>query len=195
MQPVRENNGKPYGNPVPKYWTATGPYNQIYYGRGHVQLTWDYNYQKGETRLSTVYSVAQPIYQNADLMLDPNTSALILYDGMSSGWFTGVGLPKYFNSTVEDPVNARRIVNGTDQASLIAGYYTKFKAAIAQAPAPAPVPTPPAPTPPAPPAPEPAPPIAAATITITIDSDQPVHFTINAGPNVTWSTGSPAAIS
>ncbi len=44
---VRENNGKPYGNPVPKYWTATGPYNQIYYGRGHVQLTWDYNYQKG----------------------------------------------------------------------------------------------------------------------------------------------------
>ncbi len=41
-------------------------------------------------------------------MLDPNTSALILYDGMSNGWFTGVGLPKYFNSTVEDPVNARR---------------------------------------------------------------------------------------
>jgi putative chitinase len=49
---------------------------------------------------------------------------------MIYGWFTGVGLPKYFNSTTEDPINARRIVNGTDRASTIAGYYWKFKKAL-----------------------------------------------------------------
>jgi putative chitinase len=68
-------------------------------------------------------------------MLHPQTSALVSYDGMIHGWFTGVGLPKYFNATVEDPRNARRIVNGTDKMDLIAGYYHKFKAALKQIPA------------------------------------------------------------
>ena len=66
--------------------------------------------------------------------MDAETSALVSYDGMIYGWFTGVGLPKYLSKAkgIEDPVNARRIVNGTDKASTIAGYYWKFKAALKQ---------------------------------------------------------------
>ena len=74
-------------------------------------------------------------------MLHPQTSALVSYDGMIHGWFTGVGLPKYLSKSkgIEDPVNARRIVNGTDKADLIAGYYWKFKKALKQIPAAAPM--------------------------------------------------------
>ena len=171
MKPVAENGGKAYGNPPKSYWNPTGPYNKAYYGRGHVQLTWDTNYQKGQQQLLTNYGVDAPLYPQPELMLDDQPSALVLYDGMSVGWFTGVGLPKYFNATVEDPVNARRIVNGTDQAQTIAGYYTKFKAAIATAPTPEPSPEPePEPTP------EPIYP------TVTISSDIPVW--IKLGDNV-----------
>lgn len=143
MKPVAENGGKAYGNPPKSYWNKTGPYNQAYYGRGHVQLTWDTNYQLGQNRLRDIYKLSVPIYEKADLMLEDEPSALILYDGMSAGWFTGVGLPKYFNATVDDPVNARKIVNGTDQASTIAGYYQKFKASIITEPEPEPEPVPP----------------------------------------------------
>jgi hypothetical protein len=53
---------------------------------------------------------------------------------MIYGWFTGVGLPKYFDAArgIEDAYNARKIVNALDKASTIQGYYTKFKAALVQ---------------------------------------------------------------
>jgi hypothetical protein len=171
MIPVKENNGKPYGNPPGKYWTATGPYNNVYYGRGHVQLTWDTNYQKAQAQLLKDYNLTVPLYQYPDQMLQDVPSALVLYDGMSVGWFTGVGLPKYFNSTTEDPINARKIVNGTDKASTIASYYTKFKPALVKV-------TDPAPTPPPTPTPEPTPPVA-TTGTINIVASGAVIVTVN----------------
>ena len=59
------------------------------------------------------------------------TSALVLYDGMIFGWFTGVGLPEYFSFEKEDPFHARQIVNAPRyKADLIAGYYDKFKDAL-----------------------------------------------------------------
>ena len=133
MQPIEEygkGSGKSYGQP-------TGPYNQCYYGRGHVQLTWDTNYKNGQQYIKDRYGKEVSIYPDASNMLDPETSALISYDGMVYGWFTGVGLPKYLSKSkgIEDPVNARRIVNGTDCAQQIAGYYWKFKAALKQIPA------------------------------------------------------------
>jgi putative chitinase len=130
MNPIEEygkGSGKSYGQPA-------GPYNQKYYGRGHVQLTWETNYKNGQKYLKERYNIDHTIYPEAHKMLEPQVSALISYDGMIHGWFTGVGLPKYFNATVEDPVNARRIVNGTDCADKIAGYYKKFKPALKQVP-------------------------------------------------------------
>jgi putative chitinase len=131
MQPIEEygkGSGKSYGQPA-------GPHGQKYYGRGHVQLTWEENYKKGQQFLKDRYNVDADIHPNAHKMLHNETSALVSYDGMIHGWFTGVGLPTYFNSTVEDPKNARRIVNGTDKADLIAGYYWKFKTALKKVPA------------------------------------------------------------
>jgi hypothetical protein len=65
-------------------------------------------------------------------MLEDETSALVLFDGMIGGWFTGVGLPKFFDHAkkIEDAYNARKIVNALDKAETIKGYYTKFKAAL-----------------------------------------------------------------
>jgi hypothetical protein len=139
MVPVEEvGKGKGYS-----YGKPTGPYNKAYYGRGHVQLTWEDNYKKGQDQLQKNYGLDVQLWPKPELMLEDRPSALVLYDGMTIGWFTGVGLPKYFNATTEDPVNARRIVNGTDQAQTIAGYYQKFKAAIVTAaPAPKPEPSP-----------------------------------------------------
>jgi putative chitinase len=128
MQPIEEYGkgaGHSYGEPA-------GPHNQCYYGRGHVQLTWEDNYKNGQQYCKDRYGVDVTIYPDASGMLDSQTSALVSYDGMVHGWFTGVGLPKYLSKSkgIEDPVNARRIVNGTDKADLIAGYYWKFKAAL-----------------------------------------------------------------
>jgi putative chitinase len=127
MRPIEEYGqgaGQPYGEPA-------GRFDQAYYGRGHVQLTWEDNYQKGETFLAERYGVAVPMLRYPHRMLEDEPSALVLYDGMINGWFTGAGLPAFFNDAEEDPYNARKIVNGLDQADLIEGYYWKFKDAVA----------------------------------------------------------------
>lgn len=120
MKPVEEYGhgaGHPYGEPDPE----TG---KTYYGRGYVQLTWKANYQK-MAALTGADLVHQP-----ELALDPKLAALIMFDGMKGGMFTGVGLPRYFSATVDDPVNARRIINGTDHASDIAGIHAGFLEAL-----------------------------------------------------------------
>lgn len=126
MEPIEEygkGGDASYANPV-------GPYNQCYYGRGFVQLTWENNYIKGEQILADKYDYACPMHRYPHRMLEHEPAALILYDGSIDGWFTGVGLPDYFNATEEDAYNARRVINGTDKADLIAGYYWSFKKAL-----------------------------------------------------------------
>lgn len=120
MQPIEEYGhgaGKPYGVPDP----VTG---QTYYGRGLVQLTWKENYQKFADILTI------PLVTDAARALNPEYAAGIMFHGMQHGTFTGVGLPRYFSDTVDDPVNARRIINGTDHASDIAAIHTAFLGAL-----------------------------------------------------------------
>ena len=126
MRPIEEygqGSGKSYGAPA-------GDYGQCYYGRGYVQLTWLENYQKAEQILANTYDLKTPCVEYPHRMLEDEPSALILFDGSINGWFTGVGLPQYFNASEEDPVNARQVINGLDKADLIAGYYADFKAAL-----------------------------------------------------------------
>ena len=122
MQPIAEygkGKGKPYGQP-------DGPYNQVYYGRGFVQLTWYDNYDKQDKKLK----LNGQLVKTADTALDLQIATQIIFGGMADGDFTGVGLPKYINDQQTDFYNARKIVNGLDQASTIQGYAVKFLNAI-----------------------------------------------------------------
>ncbi|MGO9135749.1 MAG: hypothetical protein ACLP8A_17080 [Methylovirgula sp.] len=123
LLPIREageGRGKPYGMRDP----ASG---QIYYGRGYVQTTWKANYDKLK-RLLDVDLVAHP-----DLLLEPRYAAPALFIAMERGLYTGRTLPDYFNAQTEDPLHARRIVNGLDRAEEIATRYWAFKRALAAA--------------------------------------------------------------
>ena len=126
LKPIAEygkGKGMKYGTPDPK----TG---QTYYGRGLVQLTWDYNYQKAESLIKDEKGNNVPFYANADLALDPVYAMEICVNGMTDGWFTGKKLSDYLTGTITDYVNARRIINGTDKASTIASYAEEVEFAI-----------------------------------------------------------------
>ena len=85
-----------------------------FYGRGFVQLTWEYNYRK--------YSdiVGLNLVKNPDLAMRPDVSLFILIDGMKRGVFTGKKLSDYFSSSYCNEVQARRIINGNDRAEKVA---------------------------------------------------------------------------
>jgi len=93
-------------------------------GRGFVQLTGRYNYIKVSNKLG-VDLVGEP-----DKALELPIATKIMFQGMEEGWFTGKRLNNYFNDEKTDYVNVRRIINGLDKASLIAGYARKFYEAI-----------------------------------------------------------------
>lgn len=95
-----------------------------YYGRGFVQITWDYNYKALGKRLGV------DLYGNPDLALERPVAAEILVVGMKEGLFTGKRLSNYFTTDNTDFEGARKIINGTDQAKRIAGYADKFYLAL-----------------------------------------------------------------
>lgn len=127
MQPIEEyGKGKkrPYGSNIRmngrRYWDT----GAIFYGRGFVQLTWYENYDKAGKKLGI------DLLHYPQLALDLNIATQIMFLGMQEGWFTGKKLTDYFNEDKEDWYNARRIINGTDRAQLIADYALKFYAAL-----------------------------------------------------------------
>lgn len=97
-----------------------------FYGRGFVQLTWDYNYRK--------YSdiVGLNLIENPDLAMRPDVSLFILVDGMKRGVFTSKKLSDYFTSSCCDWVSARRIINGTVRAEEVAGLAKAWRSRLGQ---------------------------------------------------------------
>lgn len=138
MVPVREGfatsdaaarrilKNREYAKPDPE----TG---HAYYGRGLEQLTYRVNYERVGKLLGL------DLVNNPDMMLQPDVAIRSLLLGMTNGLYTGKKLADYFTGSKADPVGARRIVNGTDRAGLIAGYYHAFLAAITAANAEEPV--------------------------------------------------------
>ena len=113
MQPIAE-----YGHGAHRaYGAPAGPWHQAYYGRGDVQLTWEANYAHASDRLSArgLLKSGEDLREKPDLALRPDIAAAILIFGMEEGWFTGKRLADYFHGATEDPVGARRIINGTDK--------------------------------------------------------------------------------
>lgn len=124
LRPIAEygkGRGRDYGRPGRNR-------GQIAYGRGDVQLTWDANYERADRELG----LNGRLIDNYELALDPVISSKILVAGMTGGWFTGKSLNDYLPAiaTRAQFVFARRIVNGTDKADLIAGYAMTFQQAL-----------------------------------------------------------------
>ena len=93
-------------------------------GRGYVQITGRSNYQYWTDRLGI------DLVGNPELAENPDIAAEILVYGMRDGTFTGVRLDSYINNSGIDFFNARRIVNGTDRAALIADYANNYYNAL-----------------------------------------------------------------
>src|SRR3990167_8391318 len=121
MQPIRE-----YGRGKGRKYGVKGKHGQVAYGRGYVQLTWDYNYEKADKELG----LNGALTRNYELALRPDIAAQIMFEGMIEGWFTGKKLGTYFTDAKADWKNARRIINGLDKADLIAGYGRAFLDAL-----------------------------------------------------------------
>ena len=141
MQPIHEFGGNAYffrqydkDSPIParrlvakRLGNTQAGDGVLFHGRGNVQLTGRSNY----TAMGKAFDV--DLTANAvaaDRALEPELAAKIMFKGMEDGIFTGKGFATFFSPTKEDWVNARKIINGLDQADAIAGYAKKFYAAI-----------------------------------------------------------------
>ena len=97
-----------------------------YRGRGYIQLTWKNNYQKCAVKFG------HDLVNNPDLALEPQLSYNIASFGMRTGLFTGRKIGEFINGSIADYVNARLVINGTDQNKKIAGYADKFECILAR---------------------------------------------------------------
>jgi hypothetical protein len=126
-QPIVERGPKSYFD---KYETGTPLGTRLgntepgdgwrFRGRGYVQITGRANY----ARLTKALGLGP----EADLVADPEQalrpaiSYQIMSVGMRKGLFTGKKLSDYIPAGAADYKNARRIINGLDQATKIAQY-------------------------------------------------------------------------
>lgn len=119
FQPIEEygkGKGRNYGEEINGH---------RYYGRGYVQLTWLNNYKVLGEKLGL------DLVNNPELALNKEIALKIMFIGMEEGLFTGRKLSQYFNDVCEDPISARKIINGKDKAKQIAELYRNFKKYIA----------------------------------------------------------------
>ncbi len=126
MLPVRE------GLDASDAWRRRNLRYYPYYGRGDVQLTWDYNYKKADDELG----LNGALVNDLDLALDKDISARIMVRGMEEGWFTKRKLSDFLRGdeeTLQNYRRARTIINGTDKALKIAEYAVKFQEALKEA--------------------------------------------------------------
>ncbi len=131
-QPIEEygkGKGLNYGTEIDVVDPLTKKtHKNVYYGRGYVQLTWDYNYKK----MGKLIGVGDDLYIHPDNVLNHDTSYKIMSLGMRNGVFTNVRLIQYLSGMKTDYVGARKIINGSDHAVEIAKdaviYQELFKA-------------------------------------------------------------------
>jgi hypothetical protein len=122
MKPIDERGGDAYFNK--RYGPLTGVGKMLgntktgdgalYHGRGYVQITGRRNYAKAKT-LTGIDLINEP-----GRAKEPEIAYQIAIQGMTDGWFTGRKLAHYFVGDTADYFNARKIINGVDQADKIA---------------------------------------------------------------------------
>lgn len=125
--PIEERGNKDYFNkyePNTSIGKALGNIypgdGYLFRGRGYIQLTGRSNYYKFGSLLGI------DLANNPELANRPDIAWNILEIGMTRGLFTGKKLENYFNGTLTDWFNARRIINGLNKAELIASYGKQY---------------------------------------------------------------------
>lgn len=119
-------------------WRKTHLRYWPWYGRGLVQLTWEFNYKKADAECAFI-GLTSPgaIMADPDLVMRIDIAAFILKQGMLQGWFTGAKfascLPAAGVATREQYMRARTIINGRDKADLIEDYAQWFERALRDA--------------------------------------------------------------
>lgn len=133
--PITEFGKKEYfdkyetGTPIGKRLGNTQPGDGYRYrGRGYVQITGRANYARLTKALGL--GPGEDLEADPDQALRPMIAYRIMSHGMRNGSFTGKKLADYINDQGCDYKNARRIINGLDQATLIAGYATTLEGII-----------------------------------------------------------------
>ncbi len=141
MQPVKELGGNAYftrmydiqGNrpDVAKRLGNTLPGDGAKFcGRGYVQLTGRANYAKAGQKLG----LGEALLSAPDRAMEDDIAAKVMRFGMEDGWFTGKSLASYLwdnkPGSLDQFINCRKIINGTDRAPLIAGYALDFQTAL-----------------------------------------------------------------
>lgn len=105
------------------YWRKDAA-GKSWLGRGFVQITHKANYQKLGAATG-VDLVGKP-----ERAMELGIAVKIMFSGMIDGLFTGKKLSHYFHGQTQDWRNARRIINGTERADLVASYAKKYYSAI-----------------------------------------------------------------
>lgn len=116
MKPVREAFW------LSEAWRKKNLRYYPWYGRGYVQLTWDYNYKKASEKIGV------DLMKDPDLAMMTDNAVKIILWGMIEGWFTGKKLSDYITLMKSDFINARYIINGKDKRDLIAAYARDYDA-------------------------------------------------------------------
>ncbi len=135
MRPIDERGGDAYFNKrygpqtsVGKMLGNTKPGDgALFHGRGYVQITGRRNYAKAKA-LTGVDLISDPARAK-----EPEIAYKIAMQGMTDGWFTGKKLSHYFSGDSADYVNARRIINGLDQADRIADIARRYSEILREA--------------------------------------------------------------
>lgn len=124
MQPVKEAYW------LSEDWRKTNLRYFPWYGRGYCQLTWEKNYQRADDELG----LGGRLVAKPDLALDPDIAARIIVWGMETGAFTRKKLADYLplsgQAGFDAYKEARRIINGTDKAEMIAREAQQLEAAL-----------------------------------------------------------------
>jgi hypothetical protein len=125
---IGQGSGRKYGKSV----LIMSGITRKFYGRGFTQITWIQNYVEMSIKCSMAFneeidlvSFPERVYE------DHRINAFILCEGMMTGSFTDRKITDYINENESpDFVSARKVINGTDDAQLIAGYAEKFMESI-----------------------------------------------------------------
>ncbi len=131
-QPIIERGSRSYFD---KYETGTSLGTRLgntdpgdgwrYRGRGYVQITGRANYARLMQALKL--GPEADLVRDPEQTLRPQIAYQIMSGGMRKGLFTGKKLSDYIGPGKCDYRNARRIINGLDQAQRIADYATTIE--------------------------------------------------------------------